>query len=84
MPRREPWVVARPVAFFAPADQRGKWHATWKADDLPVCGARTPLLPELRITPSMGDWSDQVHPLVCRNCLMLTTQHGPPRADVHQ
>lgn len=69
------WTVARQIAFYAPADMRGKWHAAWKITHTPVCGAPAEL-GQNAIRTEQGQQSDKVHPLVCRRCLRLSTTHG--------
>lgn len=67
--------MARQVAFFRPADDMGKWHAAWSVDHTPVCGARVTLAREA-IRPAAGRESVDVHPIVCRRCLRLSTVPG--------
>jgi hypothetical protein len=69
------WTVARQMAFYAPADMKGKWHAAWKISHTPVCGTATPLGAEA-IHTAQGQQSNKVHPFVCRRCLRLSTTPG--------
>ena len=69
------WTVARQMAFFAPADMKGKWHAAWKISHTAVCGSAAELSGEV-IRTSQGQESNKVHPLVCKRCLRLSTTIG--------
>lgn len=69
------WTVARQVAFFAPEDMKGKWHAGWKISHTAVCGVAAPLGTEA-IRTSQGQESNKVHPFVCKRCLRLSTMPG--------
>ena len=73
--KNQNWTVARQIAFFAPEDMKGKWHAGWKVSHTPVCGSNAPLGQEA-IRTSQGQESSKVHPLVCRRCLRLSTYPG--------
>lgn len=70
------WVVARQIAFYAPADNRGKRHAAWSISHAPVCGTSGALGSTDVIRTAQGDASYRVHPLVCRTCLRLSTRPG--------
>ena len=69
------WTVARQIAFFAPVDMKGKWHAAHKVTHTPACG-RTMALGREAIRTAQGQDSAKVHPLVCRRCLYLATAPG--------
>jgi hypothetical protein len=73
--RTATWTVARQMAFFAPVDMKGKWHAAWKITHAAVCGVTAELGQE-RISTEQGQQSNRVHPLVCRRCLRLSTTVG--------
>lgn len=69
------WTVARQIAFFRPADDRGKWHAKWLVTDTPVCGSAAELASDA-IYSAVGDQASQIHPVVCRRCIRLSTPAG--------
>lgn len=77
------WTVARQIAFFAPVDMQGKWHAARKISRTAVCGATTPLGREV-IRTSQGQESNKVHPFVCRRCLRLSTTPGVTALGIEQ
>lgn len=67
--------VARQIAYFTPADARGKWHAAWMVTHTPVCGAWTPLGTDA-IRTAQGQEIARVHRIVCRRCLKLSAVPG--------
>jgi len=69
------WTVTRQVAFFAPVDMKGKWHAAWLVSHTAVCGVSVELGREA-IRTTAGQESSKVHPIVCRRCIRLATQPG--------
>lgn len=69
------WTVARQMAFFAPSDDKGKWHAAWKIDHTAVCGTPVELGQE-RIHAAQGQPSNRIHPLACKRCVRLSTSPG--------
>lgn len=69
------WTISRQMAFFAPADMKGKWHAAWKITHTPVCGSTAELGADA-IRTAQGEASNKVHPLVCKRCLRLSTTVG--------
>jgi hypothetical protein len=69
------WTVARQIAFFAPTDMKGKWHAAWKISHTAVCGAAMELGTDA-IRTSQGQESNKVHPFACKRCLRLSTTPG--------
>lgn len=73
--KTDTWTIARQIAFFAPADMKGKWHAAWKVSHTAVCGVAAPLGADI-IRTSQGQESGKVHPFVCRRCLRLATPAG--------
>lgn len=77
------WQVARQVAFYAPADGLGKWHAAWKISHAAVCGVRSPLGAEA-IRTSVGQQAASVHKIVCRRCLRLSTWPGVSANGIEQ
>lgn len=65
-----PAPIARQVAFYAPADMRGKWHAAHQVVHTPFCGQAVELAGEdTVIRTAAGDTT--AHPLLCRKCLRL-------------
>lgn len=73
--KNDTWIVARQIAFFAPADMKGKWHAAWKISRTPVCGSAVTLGSEA-IRTAQGQESNKAHPILCRRCLRLATTPG--------
>jgi hypothetical protein len=73
--KTETWTVARQMAFFAPADMKGKWHAAWKITHTPVCGAAVDLGAEV-IHATQGQPSNKIHPFACKRCVRLSTREG--------
>ena len=69
------WTVARQMAFFAPVDMKGKWHAAWKVDHSTVCGTPVELSTDA-IHAVQGQESNKVHPFACKRCLRLSTIPG--------
>ena len=69
-----PISVSRQIAFFAPADNKGKWHAAWLISQTPVCGANVTLDQTQAIRTQAGN--DRVHPIVCRRCMRLSLPAG--------
>lgn len=61
--------VVRQVAFFAPVDDKGKWHAAWMISHTAVCGVSVDLS-QMAIRSAAGDIS--IHPIVCRRCVKAT------------
>lgn len=59
------------VAFFAPEDGKGKWHAAWMVSHTSACGSAAPLsqvADRLTLNVHDGEWTD-THPLACKRCL---------------
>lgn len=63
-----PIYYSRQVAFFMPADGRGKWHAAWRVSGAAMCGNAA----------ALGDTADRVdvfapdpHPILCRHCYRM-------------
>jgi hypothetical protein len=71
---RETISVSRQIAFFAPADMRGKWHARFQVTGAAVCGTTSALDADQVIRTRAGQ--EKVHPIVCRRCLRLTVVPG--------
>lgn len=69
------WTVARQMAFFAPTDMKGKWHAAWKVTHTPVCGSTAELGSEV-IHATQGQESNRIHPFACKRCVRLSTSPG--------
>ena len=69
------WTVARQIAFFAPTDMKGKWHAAWLITHTAVCGVPVELGQEV-IHAVAGQESSRIHPIVCRRCIRLSTSPG--------
>lgn len=65
--------IARQVAFFAPVDMKGKWHAAWLITHTAVCGVSVELSHEA-IRTTAGQKS--IHPIVCKRCVRLATSPG--------
>jgi hypothetical protein len=59
------------VAFFRPADGKGKYHAAWKVSHVPACGSPATLTDEAihaTLDTHDGAFVGTVHPLVCARC----------------
>jgi uncharacterized protein (UPF0128 family) len=59
--------IVRQIAFYAPVDARGKWHAAWMITHTAACGVPVDLSQDEVIHSVAGD--NRVHPIVCRRCL---------------
>ena len=78
---QDTWTVARQVPFF-PSASGGKLHAAWAGTHTAVCGRPAALHPVAWIYTAEGERSADVHPMVCRRCLRLTTTAGVSAAGV--
>lgn len=72
---QDTWTVARQIAFFAPVDMKGKWHAAWLITHTAVCGTPVDLGQEV-IHATGGQESNRIHPIVCKRCVRLSTSPG--------
>jgi hypothetical protein len=69
------WTVARQIAFYG-TTTGGKWHAAWLITHTPVCGTPATLVTDSPIRTHVGQSSADVHRVVCRRCLRLSTWPG--------
>jgi hypothetical protein len=61
--------TARPSRYFAPRDNKGKYHAAWAVGFAARCGAGVLIDPNAEIAIEGGVEMTKVHPIVCRRCL---------------
>jgi hypothetical protein len=78
----QPRLTARHAEFFAPVDDRGKWHARWLVTGTAVCGTPVILDDAKRISVRGGMSWAQVHPIICRRCLRRATSTGYSAAGI--
>jgi len=81
--KNQTWTVARQMAFFAPVDMKGKWHAAWKVTHTAVCGQPVELGAEV-IHAVQGEQSNRIHPFACKRCVRLSTSPGVSGAGMEQ
>ena len=62
-------ITARPSRYFAPVDDKGKYHAAWAIGFAARCGASVLVNPSVEIAVESGIEMTKVHPIVCRRCL---------------